>query len=135
MADNSIESVHGISGVVDHSAGTIGFQQTVLSLYDISIAGLVLVLEVSGQTVLDVVGVVVLWVVIVLVDFLAENRLGSIGQRCLDQSRLGSIRQRSGDSVGHIGGGWGSGQKSGSGQADQGEEADKLEEKKLLRRV
>ncbi|KAF4521976.1 hypothetical protein B566_EDAN012525 [Ephemera danica] len=60
LVHNSVESVDGISGVLDGTTGAIGLSQRVRSLDNISVAGLVLVLAVSGQSILDVVGVRVL---------------------------------------------------------------------------
>ena len=112
-AHDSVESVDRVSGVVDHTTGAIGLQEAVLSLDDVSVTGLVLVLEVSGDSVLDVVGVVVLRVGVVLLDLLlssdGDGRLGSVGQ--------GSR------SVGHVGGGR---KDSSTGAGNQGEESDEL---------
>jgi len=59
--DDGVESVDGISGVSDGSDGTIGLNEGVLSLDDISVTGFVLLLLVSGDTVSNGVSVVVLW--------------------------------------------------------------------------
>lgn len=115
-AYDGIKSVDGISGVVDHATCTIGFQEAVLSLDHISVTALMLVLEVSGASVLNVVGKVVLWVGIVSISLLLDQRL-SVNS----QSGLGSIGQRS--CVRHIRGCW---QYSCADIAEEGKQADKL---------
>lgn len=59
LVDDSVESVVWVSGVLNGSGGTIGFNQGVGSLDDVSLTGFVLALVVTGQGVLDVVGVAV----------------------------------------------------------------------------
>lgn len=88
LADNSVESVDGISGVVDDTTGAIGFQEAVLSLDDISVAGLVLVLNVSGYAILNSVREAVLRVGIVALVFLVDQLGLSVGleQRSLQQT-------------------------------------------------
>jgi hypothetical protein len=73
--DNSVESVDGVSGVSNGTDGTIGLNKRVLSLDNISVAALLVVLGISGQTVLDGISVVVLWVGIV---WLWGNSDGSV---------------------------------------------------------
>uniref|UniRef100_A0A182J1Q9 Uncharacterized protein n=1 Tax=Anopheles atroparvus TaxID=41427 RepID=A0A182J1Q9_ANOAO len=53
LADDGVESVHGVGGVVDVSP--------YLSLHNITVAGLVLLLVVAGQRVLNIVAEAVLW--------------------------------------------------------------------------
>lgn len=55
LADDRVESVDGIGGVVDGAPGAIGLGQGVLAGHDISVTGLVLVLVVSGDGVLDII--------------------------------------------------------------------------------
>lgn len=50
---NSIESVVLVGGVVYSSDGAVWFHQTVLSLDDVAISGLMLVFNVSGVEVLN----------------------------------------------------------------------------------
>lgn len=116
-AHYSVKSMDGIGGVIDHTTGTIGFQKAVLPLDHISVTGLVLVLEVSSVSVLDVVGEVVLRMGIVLLRLLADDRLASIGQ-----SGLGNIGQRS-SAMGNVLGSW---EDTSAGNADQSEEGDEL---------
>lgn len=66
LADDSVESVDGVGSVVDGAAGAIGLGQGVLAGDHISVAGLVLVLVVSGHGILDVVGEGVLGMGVIL---------------------------------------------------------------------
>lgn len=59
LVHDGVETVVWVSGVLNGSGGTIRLNQGVRSLYDISLTGLVLALVVSGQGVLDVIGVAV----------------------------------------------------------------------------
>jgi len=63
--NDGVESVDGVSGVGHGTDGTIGLDKGVLSLDNITVAALLVVLGITGQTVLDGVSVVVLWVSIV----------------------------------------------------------------------
>ncbi|KAK3926875.1 Linoleate diol synthase, partial [Frankliniella fusca] len=54
LTDNSVEAVDGVSGVVDGAAGAVGVGQGVGALDNITLARLVLVLGVAGQSVLHV---------------------------------------------------------------------------------
>ncbi|KAF4521991.1 hypothetical protein B566_EDAN012541 [Ephemera danica] len=83
LVHNSVESVDGISSVFHNTTSTIGLNKGVRSLDNISVAGLSLSLAVSGQSILDVVGVRVLRVgVEVSVDSNGSlSNGGSIGQR------------------------------------------------------
>lgn len=78
---NSIESVDGVSSVLDGAPGAVRLHERIGSLDDISAAGLVLVLRVSGQSVLDIVAVAVLGIGIVIVsdDGLGNNWGGVFG--------------------------------------------------------
>jgi hypothetical protein len=93
LVDNSVESVDGISGVLDGTTGAIGLSQRVRSLDNISVAGFLLVLVVSGQSIGDGVRVRVLRVGVVVGvngDF-SNGRNGNLGNcGC-------SISQRSGN--------------------------------------
>lgn len=66
LADDCVESVDGIGSVVDGAAGAIGLGEGVLASHDVSVTGLVLVLVVSGDGVLDIVGEGILGMGIVL---------------------------------------------------------------------
>jgi hypothetical protein len=82
--DNSVETVDWIGGVVDGSQGSIGFDKAVLSSDNISVAGFVLVLVVSGDGIMDSVAEAVLWVWIVWFRGDGLDNLGHwgvIGQR------------------------------------------------------
>ena len=63
--NNSVESVDWVSSVGDGTDSTIGLNKGVLSLDNISVAGFLLSLGVSGQTVSNRVSVAVLWVWVV----------------------------------------------------------------------
>jgi hypothetical protein len=66
--DDGVESVEGVGGVFDGTAGAVRIDERVAALDDISAAAFNLALGVSGQTVLDVVSERVLWVGVVLVS-------------------------------------------------------------------
>lgn len=51
LGDDGVESVHIIGSIVDGSDRTVSLDQGVLSLYDISIADLMLGLDITGVTV------------------------------------------------------------------------------------
>ena len=59
LADDGVESVHIIGGVVDGAHGTVRLDEGVLALHDITVAALDLRLDISGQTIVNtiVVGV------------------------------------------------------------------------------
>ena len=77
---DGVESVVGVSGVLDGTTGAVRLNQTVAALDDVSVAGLVLALRVAGQMVLDVVGVAVLGVRgVVGVDSYGGGDLGDGG--------------------------------------------------------
>uniref|UniRef100_A0A182KIK6 Uncharacterized protein n=1 Tax=Anopheles christyi TaxID=43041 RepID=A0A182KIK6_9DIPT len=69
LADDSVESVHIIGGVVDGAHGTVRLDEGVLALHDITVAALDLRLDISGQTIVNtiVVGVFGVSVVVSLV--------------------------------------------------------------------
>ncbi|KOX72792.1 hypothetical protein WN51_00732, partial [Melipona quadrifasciata] len=60
FADNSVESIYWISGVIDGAFGPISLDEGVAALNDVSVAGLLLALSVASQTVVHVVRVAVL---------------------------------------------------------------------------
>ena len=72
LADNCVESMDGISGVIDNTLGAIRFNQWVLSLNDISITWFSLWFSITGQTIMDVIWEWVLRVWIVVIDALDE---------------------------------------------------------------
>ena len=105
LADDSVESVEWVGGVVDDAAGAVSLEEGVLALDDIAVAGLALGLEVAGDGVGHVVAVGVLWVGVVLgVGHLGDHGLGDRGCH------------------GHGGGG----QESGVGDGHEGGEGDEL---------
>lgn len=55
FGDDGVESVNVIGGVVDGAHRTVGFNQRVLSLHDVSIAALDLGFHITSQTVMDAV--------------------------------------------------------------------------------
>jgi len=110
--DDGVESIVGISGVVNGPLETIGIDEGIWSLDYVSITGFVLALGVSGQTVLDVVGEVVLGMRIVVSIYGGYFSYGdwsgifgywssigdwswSVGYWGSDFSNRGSISQRS----------------------------------------
>ena len=76
LVDGGVESVDWISGVVYDSPGTVGFEEGVASLDDISLPGFGLALGVSGQGVADGVAEVVAWVGVVFVSGGGSQELG-----------------------------------------------------------
>jgi len=94
--DDGVESVDGVSGVLDGTHCAVRLHQAVAALDDISTAALLLTLSVAGQSVLDVISVAVLGVgVVVGVDGHGGGDLSDGG---------GGIGERSGD-LGEGGGG------------------------------
>lgn len=55
LADDRIEAVHGIGGVVNGAPGAVWLDQRVLASDHVSVARLVLVLVVAGHRILDVI--------------------------------------------------------------------------------
>jgi hypothetical protein len=103
---DGVESVDGVSGVLDSTTGAVGLHKTVAALDDVSAAALLLTLGVSGQSVLDVVSVAVLGIgVVVSVDGYGSGYLGDSG---------GGVGKGSGY-LSHGGGGVGKGSRSYSG--------------------
>jgi len=107
LVDDGVESVDGVSGVLDGTHCAVRLHQAVAALDDVSVAALLLALRIAGQSVLDVVSVAVLGVgVVVGVD---GNGGGDLGDG-------GGIGERSGD-LGVGGGGISHGGRSQSGSA------------------
>jgi len=109
--DDSVESVDGVSGIIDGTTSAVGFHQAVAALDDVSVTRFVLALRVAGQSVLDVVSVAVLGVrVVVSVDGHGGSDLGDGGGRIGEGSgdlcdSGGGIGQGSGVCVGGVCGG------------------------------
>ncbi|OAD58462.1 hypothetical protein WN48_11116, partial [Eufriesea mexicana] len=76
FTNHCVESVNWISGVVDSSFGPVSINEGVATLDDVSIAGFLLALGVTGQAVVDVIGVAVLRVGIVV-------GINGLGYHCL----------------------------------------------------
>lgn len=74
--DDCVEPVDGVSVVVDGPPDTIGFNQAVRSLDDISVSGLFLSFGVSGEAIVHAVGELVLWVSIVQFPDLSYSHWG-----------------------------------------------------------
>jgi hypothetical protein len=80
--NNGVESLDGVSGVGDGTDGTIGLNEGVLSLNDISVAGLVGRVLVTSQGIGHGVSVVVLWMRVVWLSTDGwDNGLGGVGNR------------------------------------------------------
>lgn len=112
--NNGVESLDWVSGVGDGPHGTIGLNEGVLSLDNISVTGLRCGLGVSGQGIGDGVSVVVLWVWVIW--------LGLDGDGGMSDGEWGV--------VGHWerGSGIGSGSKdSSAGKSGEGKDSDNLE--------
>ena len=60
LAYDCVESVYGIGGVLDDTTRTVGLDERVATLNEITVAALLLRLEVTGDRVLDIVRVTVL---------------------------------------------------------------------------
>ena len=76
LVHNSVESVDGISSVINNATSSVSLNKRVRSLDDISVAGLVLLLVVSGQSIGNGVRVGVLRMSIILSR---DNSLGDGG--------------------------------------------------------
>uniref|UniRef100_A0A182NWN0 Uncharacterized protein n=1 Tax=Anopheles dirus TaxID=7168 RepID=A0A182NWN0_9DIPT len=86
--DDGVESVDRIGGVLDDALRAIGFDERVRAGHNISRAGLLLALVISGQCVRHGVAVAVLWVGVVV-----AQRSSNLGH-----SRISSERGRISDS-------------------------------------
>lgn len=73
--NHGIESVDGVRGVGDGTGAAVWFDQRVLSLNHISVSGLLVSLRVPGESILNGVSVVVLWVGIV--GLISDDGLGN----------------------------------------------------------
>ena len=86
FVDDGVETVDGIGGVVYDSTGTVGFEKRVATVNNVTVAALMLALEVTGERVLNVVTVAVLRIRIVIgVDRLCYNCLGQRSSRCVSE--------------------------------------------------
>lgn len=128
FADYSVESVDWVSDVVDGASGSIRFQQGVATLDNVSVAGFLLALGVTGQAVVDIIGVAVLRMRIVVSVHGLSNRGYRHGFRYggYSHGRRG-VGQRSRRSVGQLT----SGDESSVGSSQKGGESDELEELRL----
>jgi hypothetical protein len=118
--NNGVESLDGVSGVGDGPDGTIGLDEGVLSLDNISVTGLRCGLGVSGQGIGDGVSVVVLWVRVIWLGLDGDGL--SDGDRGMSDGEWGV--------VGHCvrGSGIGSGSNdSSAGNSSEGKDSDSLE--------
>lgn len=79
--DDSVESVDRVGGVVNGSSGAVWFGQRVRSLDDVSLSRFFLRFAVSGQSVLNVIGVAVawIWVVVGVDDGFSEGWSSGVG--------------------------------------------------------
>jgi hypothetical protein len=77
--NDSIESIVRISGVLYNTPGTIGFDEGVAAVNDVTLAGLGLALDVTGVGVMDGVLELVLGMGIVVVDDLLGDGDGGMG--------------------------------------------------------
>ncbi|KZC07280.1 Cuticle protein [Dufourea novaeangliae] len=71
LADDCVESVDRVSGVVDGALGAVRLDQGVTALYDVTVAGLLLAFGVTGQAIMDIIGVAVLRMGVVFVALAA----------------------------------------------------------------
>lgn len=76
LVDDGVEAVVWVSGVLDGALRTVWLDQAVAALDDIALATLVLALGVTGQVILNVVGVAVRWVRVVLGVVFSNTDLG-----------------------------------------------------------
>ncbi|XP_074033127.1 uncharacterized protein [Leptinotarsa decemlineata] len=79
--DNSVKSVNWISSVIDCTFEAISINEGVATLDYVTVTGFVLAFAVSSQTVLDIVGVVVLGMRVVFFRNNSFSYWGGIGQR------------------------------------------------------
>lgn len=119
LGDDGVESVDGVGSVVNDTAGSISFDQGVLSLDVVSVAGFVLGLGVAGQRVMDVIGVRVLGVCVVVFNVSLGNERWGGDDLLLDNSWL-SISDRLGV------GDWSLGDDASAGNGNECAEDDEL---------
>jgi hypothetical protein len=113
--DDGVESVDGVGGVFNGTSGTIRVDERVAALYYVTITGFLLVLAVSGQTVLDIVTVGVLWMGVVFVSYYGLG--DGNGSSDSGTGEGGGITQRSGN---------GGSDEASTGDGDEGGEGNKL---------
>ena len=78
LVDDSVETVVVISGVFDGAAGAIRIHEGVAAVDDVSVAALVLALDITGMRVMHIVGVLVLGMRVVF----SVDDLGVHGKWC-----------------------------------------------------
>jgi len=95
-ANDGVEAVVGVSGVLDDTAAAVRLDQRVFALDDVALAGLVLGLIITGVLVVDLVGETVLGVGVVglLDDSLGED--GGSRDGLGDRRRSVGVRQSGG---------------------------------------
>uniref|UniRef100_A0A182NWM9 Uncharacterized protein n=1 Tax=Anopheles dirus TaxID=7168 RepID=A0A182NWM9_9DIPT len=91
--DDGVESVDGIGGVLDDATGAIGLNQRVRAGHNISRAGFLLVLVVSGQGIRHGIAVAVLRVRVVF-DGRVGKRGGDLGNSWVSSQRSVVSSQR-----------------------------------------
>ena len=94
---DGVESVDGVGGVLDGATGAVRLHQAVAALDDVSVAGLLLSLGVSGQSVLDVVSVAVLGVGVVVGVDCGGGGVGQGGGSCRGHKGGGAYDTGPGD--------------------------------------
>ncbi|PSN41644.1 hypothetical protein C0J52_10501 [Blattella germanica] len=122
---DGVESVDGVSGVLDGTTGAVRLNKAVAALDDVSVSGLLLSLGVSGKSVLDVVSVAVLRVgVVVGVDGYLGDSGGGVSQGSMSNSgNWGSVCSSQRGTRGHNGGG---SQETSPGYCDDSSEYENL---------
>ncbi|OAD58460.1 hypothetical protein WN48_11114, partial [Eufriesea mexicana] len=84
LADHCVESVDWVSDIVDGAFSSVSIDEGVATLDDVSVTGFLLALGVSGQAVVDVIGVAVLRMrIVVSIDGLGYHCLGYRSNYCL----------------------------------------------------
>ena len=76
--DLSVESIDWISFVVNCTLESVWINEWVVSFNNISISWFVLWLAISGQTVLDIIGEWVLWIVVVIFSDFVDDWLSDL---------------------------------------------------------
>jgi hypothetical protein len=116
--NNGVESLDGVSGVGDGPDSTIGLNEGVLSLNNISVTGLRCGLGVSGQSIGDGVSVVVLWVRVIWLWLNGDGLCD--GDRGMSDGEWGVVGHgKGGSSVGS--------NNSSAGNSGEGKDSDSLE--------
>ncbi|KAJ8891650.1 hypothetical protein PR048_004178 [Dryococelus australis] len=142
LVHDGVEAVDGVGCVLDGATGAVRLGEAVAALDDVSLTALLLSLGVSGQSVLDVVGVAVGWVgVVVGVDGgggdLSVGGGGGVSQSGGGVTQGGSgVAQRAGSVAGgHRGAGGhhgGGAQNAGVGGGHEGGQDQELKRKQIL---